>query len=432
MSNQLHLLKSKRFLPLFVTQFCSAFNDNAFKNAILIWFAYDVAASTGFNAPKMIALAAGLFILPFVLLSPIAGQIADKYEQSRLTRMLKVFELLLMCAAPIFFHLQSVLGLLLILFLLGLQATLFGPIKYSLLPEHLKEDELIGGNGLIEGGTFLSILLGTLFGGLIIRTDSGVLVLSSFLIAMAFVGLMSSWYIPKSTISDRNLSISWNILAETRRLISYSWKEPTVGLSILGISWFWLVGITLLTQFPVYVKDVIVGNESIVTLLLAIFSIGIGTGSLLCNKLLKSKIDGRLVPWGAIGISIFMIDFWLASRSYVPSNASELIGIADFLRGPFCNIRILIDLFLLAVCSGFYTVPLYAIMQHRSNKQYLARIIATNNLFNALFMIAASCLAFVLFHLSFTVMDIILVVSVANFGVYFIVRGVVRKRLKNA
>lgn len=445
MQNQTQLLKTKRFLPLFITQFFGAFNDNAFKNAFLIWFTYDVAVHSGLNASMMVTLAAGLFMLPFFLFSATAGQLADKYEKSWLTQKIKQVEIVLMLACVLCFFMESVYGLLVVLFLMGAQSTFFGPIKYSLLPEHLHEDELISGNGLIESGTFLSILLGTIFGGLIIRMEYGMEILSFCIIAFAVIGFAASLYIPKTPIADPKLKIGWNIAKETLTIIGYAKEERSVWLSILAISWFWLIGTTFLTQFPVYTKDVIGGNEHVVTLFLTIFSFGIGIGSVLCNKLLKGKIDGRLVPHGAFGMSIAIFAFVIFSYLYeaerityfnqiglIPLDENSILTFLEFFAVGLSSFGIIISLLLLSIFSGIYIVPLYAIMQHRSHANHVSRVIAANNVINALFMVGASVIALILFSLGFTVTNILLTVGLANIPVFLVVRRVVKRRLNNA
>lgn len=430
MSDQIHLLKSKRFLPLFITQFFGAFNDNAFKNALLIWFTYDVASSSDIDPSMIVSLSAGVFILPFFLFSALAGQIADKYEKSWLTQQIKMAEILLMIACAACFYLGSIYGLLVILFLMGVQSAFFGPIKYSLLPEHLREDELVSGNGIIDGGTFLSILLGTLFGGLIIRLEYGVEILSASVILFAIVGWFSSYYIPKAPIGDPKLTVRWNIIAQTWKIIGYARKESSVWLSIIAISWFWFIGASFLTQLPIYTKEVIGGNEHIVTLFLTIFSIGIGIGSVWCNSLLKSEINGRLVPYGAATISIAIILFFIASHYYV--RPEQILDLQLFLSsGPFAW-SILLSLLMLAIASGVYVVPLYAIMQHRTEERYLARVVAANNVVNSFSMVLASLFAIALFTLSFSVNELLLAVGIMNIPIFFIIRGVVRRRLSNA
>lgn len=441
MQDQIHLFKTSRFLPLFVTQFFGAFNDNALKNAFLIWFTYDVAVHNNLDASLMVTLAAGLFIFPFFLFSATAGQIADKFEKSWLTKKIKQVEILLMIACAVCFFIHSVYGLLIVLFLMGAQSAFFGPIKYSLLPEHLKDSELISGNGFIEGGTFLSILLGTIFGGLIIPTKHGVELLSIFLIIFSFIGWIASKFIPKSPIGDCDLKINWNIARETWKIIGYARKERTVWLSIIGISWFWLIGATFLTQFPVYTKEIIGGNEHIVTLFLTIFSTGIGVGSIWCNKLLKGKINGRLVPYGSIGMTLAIIFFVVASYFY---EIERLHYLAQLLKSQDTTLSfsaffglgipswgIVISLFMLSVCAGIYIVPLYAIMQHRSDDHYIARIIAANNVMNAFFIVLASGGALTLFSLNYTVTNILLTVGLINIPVFLFIRRVVRRNLNH-
>ena len=428
MANPIHLLGTRRFLPLFVTQFFGAFNDNAFKNAFLIWFTYDVAVRTGADAGVMVTIAAGLFILPFFLFSATAGQLADKYEKSWLTQKIKQVEIVLMLTCSVCFYVQSIYGLLAVLFLMGVQSTFFGPIKYSLLPEHLKDGELISGNGLIEGGTFLSILLGTIFGGLVIRTHYGFEILSVCVVGFAIIGWVASRSIPRSPIGDAQLKIRWNILMETFKIIGFARQERSVWLSILGISWFWLVGATFLTQFPVYIKEIINGNEHIVALFLAIFSMGIGMGAMLCNRLLKGQIDGRLVPYGSFGITMAIIVFFVSSGMY--ERGMNSIGVFEFMQSGFAAWFIMGGLLMLSICSGVYIVPLYAIMQHRSDEKYLARIIAANNVMNALFMVIASLFAVAIFAAGFHVVQLLLGVGIINIPVFFAIKELVRRSKK--
>lgn len=444
---QFVLFKSKRFLPLFVTQFLGAFNDNAFKNAFLIWFTYDMAERTGTNASMMITIAAGLFILPFFLFSATAGQMADKYEKSMLAQKIKLIEIILMLLCAICFYFQTIPGLLIILFLMGVQSTFFGPIKYSLLPEHLKSHELISGNGLIDAGTFLAILLGTIFGDLVIRTTHGRLLVSCAIILCAVLGWWSSYHIPQSEIADSDIKINKNIVLETCKILGYARQEQTVWLAILGISWFWFIGATFLTQFPIYTKTIVGGNEQIVTLFLSIFSIGISLGSMLCNRLLKSDINARFVPWGSIGISVAIILFTASTHFYVQDhltymhmlqstqtlphpNHHAFIGVGEFLSISLYSYAILISLTIFSICAGIYVVPLYAIMQHRAHAAHLARIIAANNMLNAMFMVLASALAFGLFLMHLSVMEILLSVGIINIPIFLMMRGIIKRRLK--
>ena len=433
MENQSHLLKSKRFLPLFITQFLGAFNDNVFKNAFLIWFTYDVAQKLNMNAQIMVTIASGLFILPFFLFSALAGQLADKYEKSKLVQIIKIAEILIMGFSFIGFYFENIHLLLTLMFLMGVHSTFFGPIKYSLLPEHLKDSDLVSGNALIEGGTFLAILLGTIIGGITIRIENGIEIISIAVVSFAIIGWLSSRFIPKAPVGDQNLKISFNILLQTWKIIKYAKKENTVWLSIIGISWFWFIGVTFLSQFPIYTKNIISGDEYIVTLFLSIFSIGIGIGSAMCNKLLKGKIDGRLVPFGSIGITIGIIIFCTASYFYNSSIVPDhLLGLKEFLSLNIYSWLIILGLLTIAIFSGIYIVPLYAIMQHRSEVKYLSRIIAANNVLNALFMVISSISVVALFKVNFSLLQIFLLVGIVNIFVFFTIKKIVKRRLENA
>jgi MFS family permease len=427
---QNQLLKSRRFLPLFVTQFFGAFNDNVFKNAFLIWFTYDISSKLNMDAQLMVTIASGLFVLPFFLFSALAGQIADKFEKSKIVQIIKIAEIVIMAFAFVGFYFENVYLLLLLVFLMGVHSTFFGPIKYSLLPETLKDNELVSGNALIEGGTFLAILLGTILGGVVIRSQNGIEIICVEIVLFALIGYFASCFIPKTPISDSGLKISLNIFLQTHKIIGFAKKENTVWLSIIGISWFWFIGVTFLSQFPIYTKNIINGNEFIVTLFLSIFSIGIGIGSVMCNKLLKGKIDGRLVPLGSIGISLGILLFCLASNFYqTPINN---ISLAEFFSSGFASYLIVLSLLAIAIFSGIYIVPLYAIMQHRSDNKYLSRIIAANNVLNALFMVASSLVIVVLIAIKITLLQIFLMLGIFNIFVFFFIKKIVKRRLENA
>lgn len=428
MQNQSHILKSQRFLPLFITQFFGAFNDNVFKNAFLIWFTYDISTKLNMNAQLMVTIASGLFVLPFFLFSALAGQIADKFEKSKITQIIKIAEIVIMAFSFIGFYFENIYLLLFLVFLMGVHSTFFGPIKYSLLPETLKDKELVSGNALIEGGTFLAILLGTILGGVVIRSQNGIDIICAAVLLFAIIGYIASRFIPKSTISDPSLKISFNIFSQTAKIINYAKLEHTVWLSIIGISWFWFVGVTFLSQFPIYTKNIINGNEFIVTLFLSIFSIGIGIGSVMCNKLLKGQINGRLVPFGSIGISLGIFLFCLLSYSY--QSTAEIIGLKDFLTNGYNSYFIMLSLLITAIFSGIYIVPLYAIMQHRSEGKYLSRIISANNVLNAVFMVASSLIIVGLVKLQISLLQIFLIIGILNILVFFFIRKIVNKNLK--
>lgn len=411
--NQFELLKTRRFLPLFITQFLGAFNDNVFKNALVILITYVVAEKAGLNSQIMVTAAAGIFILPFFLFSATAGQLADKYEKAFLIRIIKFVEILLMIGATVGFFMENVWFLMTILFFMGTQSTFFGPIKYGILPEKIKEDELIGGNGLIEAGTFISILIGTLVGGLLILTENGILLISGMVILIAILGWVSSFYIPKGQPASPQLKVDYNFLRETWVIVAHAKQNREIFLSILGISWFWLVGATFLAQFPTYSKDIIGGNEELVTLFLSVFTIGVGIGSLLCNQLLKGEVEATFVPLAIIGVTVFTVDLYFASQYMFTNGSDELIGAAAFLSH-ISSWRILGDMFMISVSSGIYIVPLYAIIQARSEPHYRSRIIAGNNILNALFMVVSAIGTVAMLTLSFDVNQVFLTIALLN------------------
>jgi acyl-[acyl-carrier-protein]-phospholipid O-acyltransferase/long-chain-fatty-acid--[acyl-carrier-protein] ligase len=411
--NQFDLLKTRRFLPLFITQFLGAFNDNVYKNALVILITYVVAEKAGLNSQIMVTAAAGIFILPFFLFSATAGQLADKYEKAFLIRIIKFVEILLMVGAAVGFYIESVWFLMTILFLTGTQSTFFGPIKYGILPEKIDEDELIGGNGLIEAGTFISILIGTLIGGLLILTENGILLISGMVILIAVLGWVSSFYIPKGQPASPELKVDYNFLRETWVIVSHARQNREIFLSILGISWFWLVGATFLAQFPTYAKDIIGGNEELVTLFLSVFTIGVGIGSLLCNQMLKGEVEATFVPLAIIGVTVFTVDLYFASQYMFTNGSGELIGAAAFLSH-LSSWRILGDMFMISVSSGIYIVPLYAIIQSRSEPDYRSRIIASNNVLNAFFMVISAIGTVFMLTMSFDVNQVFLTVALLN------------------
>jgi acyl-[acyl-carrier-protein]-phospholipid O-acyltransferase/long-chain-fatty-acid--[acyl-carrier-protein] ligase len=409
------LLQTRRFLPLFVTQFLGAFNDNLLKNALVMLITYRLAAETGSNAQILVTLAAGIFILPFFLFSATAGQVADKFDRATITRIIKLSEIGIMCVAIIGFYAHSTSTLLGALFLMGVHSAFFGPIKYALLPQHLRADELLSGNAYIEAGTFLAILLGTIIGGLLVLHDQGIFFISIALMLVAICGYISSRYIPSAPPLAPNLVINRNIFAETFHLLAYSRQNRIIFLCLMGISWFWLVGATFLAQFPTYAKDTLHADETVVTLFLTLFSIGIGVGSFLCNRLLKGRIQTTYVPISALAMSLFGIDLYFASQTpIIPEQG--LIHAWQFMSH-IGNWRLLGDLFFLSVSAGLYIVPLYALMQHHSDPAYRARIIAANNIMNALFMVSSAILIILLLSLSFSIPQIFLTISLANLAV---------------
>lgn len=414
--DQWHLLKSRRFLPLFLTQFLGAFNDNVFKNALVILITYTLVEESMLSPQIMVTVAAGIFILPFFLFSAIAGQIADKYDKARLIRIIKAIEILLMFGAALGFYLEQTWLLMSVLFLMGTQSTFFGPIKYGILPDQLQENELIGGNALIDSSTFVSILLGTICGGLLIMAENGAFIISCIVIVVAALGLVSSLSIPPTQCADATLKIRYHFLHETHAIIRQVRQHPVIFRSILGISWFWLFGASFLSQFPTFAKDVIGGNEQVVTLFLATFTIGIAIGALFCNRLLKGEVAATYVPLGILGMTVFTVDMYFASNQLIRGNPETLIGATLFLES-FMHWRILIDLLGIAICGGIYIVPLYAIIQDRAEMSHMSRTFAANNILNALFMVVSAIGISVMLAFDFSVIDVFLVIAIINGGV---------------
>ena len=411
---QFALLHERRFAPFFWTQFAGAANDNVFKFAFTIFVTFH-AAQFGDGDPKVAAFLIGaVFIAPFVLFSATAGQLADKYEKSRLIRWVKNLEIAIMLVAAAGFIGHSVVLLYCATFLMGVHSTLFGPVKYAYLPQHLHDHELVGGNGLVEMGTFVAILLGTMLGGALAGIEgAGPVYVAVVCVAVALAGRVAAIFVPDSPPSEAQLKINWNPLSETLANLKLARSNRSVFLSMLGISWLWFFGATFLTSFSPFAKDVLGGNESVVTLLLAVFSAGIGLGSLLCERMSGHKIEIGLVPFGSIGMTVFATDMYFATRGMQPLGVD---GAGAFLSHGM-NWRVLADLFLLAMFGGFYSVPLYALIQTRCEPSHRARIIAANNILNALFMISSSVLAAVMLKTGFSIPQLFLVTALLNAAV---------------
>jgi hypothetical protein len=410
--NQFSLLKQRRFGPFFLTQFLGAFNDNAFKSALIILIAFRAVDSGFGNSDTLINLAAGLFILPFFLFSATSGQLADRYEKSMLIRRVKLLEIAIMVVAAVGLYTGNIPLLIAVLFLMGTQSTLFGPLKFGILPQLLRDDELVGGNGLVEMGTFVAILLGTMVGGILIgMSDIGALLVSAAVIGVACLGYLSSCWIPRAEAVAPDLRLGWNLFAETWRNLGYARRNRTVFLSVLGISWFWLLGSVYLAQLPNFTKVTLGGNEQVVTLLLTLFSVGVGAGSLLCERMSGHKVEIGLVPFGSIGLTVFGIDVFFASPDN--STTAQLLSAGQFLALPG-SWRIVVDIVMLGMFGGFYIVPLFALVQQRSEPSHRSRIIAANNIINAFFMVLAALMAIVLLNAGLSIPQLFLLVSVLN------------------
>ena len=412
-SSQFSLLSERRFAPFFATQFLGAFNDNVFRNGLVILLTFQSTRVAGLDVSQLANVAGALFILPFFLFSATAGQLADKLEKSRMIRAIKLLEIVLMLLAGYAFVTASYTLLLLVLFLMGCQSTLFGPVKYAYLPQQLHANELIGGNALVESGTYMAIILGLLVGGLAAAGDSSNAVLAGLLLAIAISGYLASRQIPTTKPVDPELTVKWNPISETWRMIGYARENKNVFLSILGISWFWFYGSAVTLQVPAYTLVVLNGSETITTVLLTAFAVGVGVGSLLCERLSGHRIELGLVPFGSIGLTVVAIDLYFAQPGIHPD---AVASIGEFLARPG-SWRVLLDLSLLGAFGGFYSVPLYANVQQRASRQHLSRVIAANNIINALFMVGASILAISLLSLGLSIPQLFLVLAALNAAV---------------
>lgn len=412
------LLQQKRFLPLFLTQFFGAFSDNLFRSGLLILITYDAVISAGYNTQILATAIGGLVMLPFFLFSSLAGQLADKYEKSMLVKIIKSAEIFVMALAIYGFTTGHLPILLITLFLTLTQSTFLGPIKYSAIPAYLQHNEIMAGNAVIESSTFIAILLGTIFGASLISLSSyGAVFLSCVLMASTIAGWMSSLSLEETPPGDSTLQINWNVYRETIAIIRHAATDRVLFMSIIGISWFWVVGAVMLTQIGTYGKEVVGGNQSVATSFLIIFTAGIGLGSFICSRWMKGKIDAHLVPWGTIGTTIFMIDFVIASNNInlvEPTN----IGIIQFFSH-INNWRIAFDLLMIAFCAGICMIPLYALLQTQSNPRECSRMIAANNIMNSFFMVISSLATSLLIWLDITILNIFLIVGLLNlFAMY--------------
>lgn len=416
-SNQFSLLRQRRFAPFFGTQFLGALNDNVFRNGLVILITFQGVVVLGMGHSQLANIAAGLFILPYFIFSATAGQLADKYEKSMLIRRVKIFEIGLMLIACAALLNESYAILLLVLFLMGCQSTMFGPVKYAYLPQTLMEEELIGGNALVESGTYIAIIIGMIIGGFTVGDElaaafgtSKQMVLSVTLIGVAVAGYLASRGIPTLRAPDPELKINWNAWQETWHIIQFARADRTVFLSILGISWFWFFGTAMTVQVPAYTLDVLRGSESVTIFLLAAFAAGVGVGSLLCERLSGHRIELGLVPFGSIGLSLFAIDLYYARPEAYLLPAST---IAEFMARPG-GFRIWLDLALIGAFGGFYSVPLYALIQQRAKRRHMSRIIAANNIINSLLMVGAVTISIVLLNMGMSIPQLFLVIAALN------------------
>ena len=400
------LIKQRRFAPYFLTQFLGAFNDNVFKNALVIILTYKIVSQ---HSAVLVNLAAVIFILPFFLFSPLAGQIADKCEKSALIRKIKWVEIGIMAIGVLGLALNSISLLLFVLFLMGTQSAFFGPIKYSILPQHLNESELMGGNALVEAGTFLAILFGTILGGILASFDQYLMPVSLAILSFSILGRIVSQFIPPAQAEQPDLEIDYNPIRSGKSIFATLISNKAVFYTVFGISWFWFFGATFLTQLPVFSREYLQGDPYVATVLMAMFSVGIGIGSFISSKLSRGRVEIGLVPIGALGMTIF--GAWLG---FMDLPMSPVQNTVSSLFTQFAYIKVLLALLMLAVSGGLFIVPLYAYVQTQTPGEYLSRNIAANNILNALLMVVAGIFAIISFKLGNSIQSLFVIVALMN------------------
>lgn len=411
-TSMLGLLQRRRFLPYFLTQFFGAFNDNILRQALILFITTSAVSQFSANFLNNIALAA--FILPFFLFSGLAGQFADKFDKATLVFWVKVAELALMLCAAIGFYLQSLWGLMAVLFAMGFQSTCFGPIKYSIMPQHLSAQELVAGNALVQQGTYIAILFGSVMGVLLNASFAQPWWGATALIVIALSGLVSSYYIPQAPSAVPDLKINWNPWSETAAVMRHAKRNKAVWIAVLSVSWFWFLGAAYTTQLKVYVDDYLHAGETVYALLLLVFSFGIGVGSWGCKVVSRGQLKLWLVPLGALGITVFGVDLFFAYQAMLNSQSETVRGFL-VLSGVW---RLLLDLFLIGLCGGFYVVPLFTFIQQATEENYRARVIAATNVMNALFMVLSALFSIVLLSaLSLSLPVFFLILALLSFAV---------------
>ncbi|TCB34913.1 MFS transporter [Acinetobacter sp. ANC 4910] len=425
MEKKEHLLSTRRFLPMFVTQFLGALNDNVYKQSLLLVITYGWINQQSASVSTLNNLAALLFILPYFIFSATAGQIADKYERARLVRGIKILEIIIMLIGSAGFLLGHLWLLLLALFLMGTHSTFFGPIKYAILPEILKPNELMSGNALFQSGTSMAILIGMILGGAVISaSDGNLLWISLTIVTIAILGYFSSRFILRQNVTTPDLKIDWNFFRTSFQTLKYAKSIPLIYLVLLGNSWYWFYGATYLTQIPQLTQQNLHASENVVSLLLTFFSVGIGIGSLLCRRIGGTEVNLKMVPIGAIGLTVFAL-YLAASLAFVPVQTGELLRLSDVFQRGWSYYHVMLAVTLLGISGGFYIVPLYAMMQAHSPRSHRARIVAANNILNAVFMVSSAIFSIII--LSILKIDIkilfcITAVLSAIFSIWLLVR----------
>lgn len=405
-------ISARRFLPLLLVQFLEAFNVNLYKNALFILVTFQSTSKV------FTSLGGGILILPYLLFSVLAGQLADKYEKTQLIRIIKIIEVLLMATAMWTLSVDRIVWIYCVLFFLGVHATFLSPIKYAILPQLIAKNDLVLGNAWIEASTFLAILIGTILGGVLIQLEHGVMIVSGMLGVSAAIGLCVSYAIPHTVPSAPLLKIEWNFISKTSTLLCYAKQNKSIWYAILGISWIWFLGVTFLTLFPSFAKDTLHANAHVVTLFLTIFSLGVGAGSMVCGRVMHAKLRMNYVSLSCLCMTIPMIDLWFASRAFLNILTTENVTVA-LLLSYFEGWRIAVDLLLTAMFAGFYVVPLYTLLQTHSKDTYRAQMIACSNVMNSIFMISSAILTASLLSVNIEAHGVFAVVGILNISVAF-------------
>ena len=425
MDNNEHLLGTRRFLPMFITQFFGALNDNVYKQALLLVITFGWIQQQTADVSALNNFAALLFILPYFIFSATAGQIADKYERSQLVRYLKAAEIFIMLLATVGFLIGNLWLLLIALFLMGTHSTFFGPIKYAILPEILKPNELMSGNALFQSGTSMAILIGMILGGAVISLSQGNLVwISTTVVIIAIFGYISSTFILKQKVTTNDLQVDWNFFRTSFQTLKYAKSLPLIFTILLGNSWYWFYGATYLTQIPQLTQEYLYGNENVVSLLLTFFSVGIGVGSLLCRKIGGSEVNIKMVPIGVVGLTVFAY-YLAASLAFVPAHTGELLTLTEVFHQDASYYHVMLAITLLGISGGFYIVPLYAMMQAYSPRSHRARVVAANNILNAIFMVTSAIFSIIVLSILKIDMKVLFCITAtlsAVFSVWLLIR----------
>lgn len=412
--SQFALLGKRRFLPFFITQLLGAFNDNIFKQSLILAILYHLSVSG--DRSLLVNLCALLFILPFFLFSALGGQFGEKYNKDALMRALKLAEVGIMLVGAAGFVFGSLPLMFVALFAMGTHSALFGPVKYSILPQHLHEDELVGGNALVEMGTFLAILAGTIGAGVLMSHAHYAAAVATAVVLVAACGYLASRGIPRAAAALPGLKLDWNIFAQSWSILRLGLgRRPAVSRSLVGNSWFWFLGAVYLTQIPTFAKEWLHGDESVVTLILTVFSVGIALGSMLCEKLSGRKVEIGLVPFGSIGLTVFGILLWWHAGGIPPGEAPyDWLAVLRHHE----TWAVLADILFIGIFGGFYIVPLYALIQARTDEDKRARVIAANNILNALFMVAAALVSILFLSVAkLSIPQLFLALSLMNVAV---------------